>query len=469
LNLDWSVTFLNRESARLFGSDTLTGANFWETFPQLKGTRFQKHVFTALANQTPLNFEDFLEPLAKWVEVHVFPSPVGLAIYIRDINHQKRLEEELNAVESRFRLFVQEAQDYAIVIFDKEGRVVSWNVGAARLYQYRDNEIVGKSCDIFYPPEAAGRASQILAEALVNGKFEEEGWRVKKDGSRFWANVYFAPIIDPCGNRVGFSSVTRDMSERKKLEQERLRLLEEAQQAVQARDEFLSIASHDLRSPLGALYMLLQLMQVQFSDLPEECANHEKMRPIITLAEKGVRQCQRLNQLIDQLLDFTRIRMRQMKLSPREYNLSQDALEIIQSMQAQAERRGSPLQASISPGVEGFWDSVRIGEVLSNLLSNAIKYGDGKPIQVSIAKSKDNRQAVIKVSDQGIGIAKEMHSRIFNRFERASTGKEIAGLGLGLYIVRQIVEAHKGTIAVESEPERGSTFTVELPLRPEVN
>jgi c-di-GMP phosphodiesterase len=226
---------------------------------------------------------------------------------------------------------------------------------------------------------------------------------------------------------------------------------------VRLRDEFLSVASHELNTPIAALTLSIQGMQDSLSGNP---ASREELDGLLRLAD---RQCRRLRRLISDLLDITRLERGLLRLETTEMDLSALVREAVTNMAAALERSGCTLSVEATSPVGGRWDQLRLEQVVVNLLSNAAKFGAGKPILVRVERTGDS--AVLSVQDQGIGIDKAIGNRIFSRFARAASSDHYGGLGLGLYISRQLVQAHGGTISVQSEPGAGATFVVTLPLR----
>ena len=243
---------------------------------------------------------------------------------------------------------------------------------------------------------------------------------------------------------------------------ENARLYGEAQAAVAARDEFLSIASHELRTPLTALRLALENMRRVASREAIERLPTQYVERVLLTAE---RQGQRLEKLVSGLLDVSRIHMGRLDLDMEEVELGAAVREALGAVEDEAAQAGSTVQVKGEP-VRGFWDRFRVSQVVTNLLANAVKYGAGKPVEVEYGPQGD--AAVLVVRDHGIGIDPSDQLQIFERFERAVSSRNYGGLGLGLYIVKRIVEAHGGTIAVESKAGEGATFRVELPLRPAV-
>ncbi|MBK7857017.1 MAG: GAF domain-containing protein [Archangiaceae bacterium] len=238
---------------------------------------------------------------------------------------------------------------------------------------------------------------------------------------------------------------------------ENARLYEEVRRAVQLRDDFLSIAGHEMRTPLAALLLHLQTsLRAVHREGPEAAA---KMKDRL---ERGVANVSRLERLVTQLLDVSRLTASGLKLEPEDVELSGLVEDVVGLHRDDAQHSSSPLTFSSGGPLEGRWDRLRLQQVVSNLLSNAIKYGRGSPVQVETVR--EGQQAVIRVRDHGIGIARENQQRIFERFERAVSLNNYGGLGLGLFIAREAVEASGGTISVTSEPGKGATFEVRLPL-----
>jgi signal transduction histidine kinase len=251
----------------------------------------------------------------------------------------------------------------------------------------------------------------------------------------------------------------QDMADRAGLVIQNVRLLRMAQEAVRLRDDFLSIASHELKTPLTPLSLKLQVL-ARLSDSEQE---GDLTRRLSRDVEAMRRQVRRLSDLINDLLDVTRISSGRMTLELEEVELSGVVREVASRFEPEAERAGGKLDVHLDGPLIGRWDRLRLEQVVANLLSNALKYGQGKPIQVRV--DADSGLARLTVRDEGIGIEPEHQARIFEKFERAVSGRHYGGLGLGLYISQQIINALGGRIGVESRPQQGTVFTVELPLR----
>jgi PAS domain S-box-containing protein len=399
----------------------------------------------------------------------------GFAKVTRDLSEVHETMEALRQSEERSRLLIESVRDYAIFMLDTEGRISTWNSGAENIKGYRAEEVLGKHFSIFYPPEqiALGRPEREIRIATSEGRYEEEGWRVRKDGERFWANVILTAVYDAGKNLRGFAKVTRDLTDRRRIEEEARHAAEEvgkerakaseAQHAVRMRDEFISIAAHELRTPLTALQLKLQ-GAAQGLKRASAAPGGIKDSKLTERLEGAVRQVDRLIDLVERLLDVSRIVAGKLLMQLEETDLTEVVRHVVEDFHEPALQGGSEVRFEAAGAALGLWDKARIEQVAINLISNAIKYGGGKPIEVKVESTDTGARLV--VADKGIGIAADDLHRIFVRFERAVSVRHYAGLGLGLYVTRSIVEAHGGSIDVSSAAGQGSTFVVELPRRP---
>ena len=414
-------------------------------------------IVVGLANHTSLISRDGTErPIAdSGAPIHDAQGATrGAVLVFRDVTEERRAAEALRKSDEMLRLMIASISDYAIFMLDPNGRVESWNPGAELITGYRADEIVGVKFSRFFTSEdvARERPAHELKSAAEQGRFEGQGWRVCKDGSRFWAGVVIAPMHDPDGALVGFVKTTRDLTQSRSLEEERVRLAQ-AEEAVRLRDEFLSIASHELRTPLTALQLQLQGARDRASSTDER---------VIQKIDSATRVGDRLAQLIEALLDVSRIATGHLSLNLEACDLAEPAREVVERLGEAASRAGCHLSMIATAAAPGRWDRLRIEQVAMNLIANAIKYAAGQPIAVTV--SRGGEMAVLEVRDKGPGIPEGQLSRIFERFERAASTRHYGGMGLGLYVARQIAEAHGGTIAVANLSDGGACFTVRLPL-----
>jgi signal transduction histidine kinase len=287
---------------------------------------------------------------------------------------------------------------------------------------------------------------------MRHGRASDEGWRVRRDGSRFWAHVVISTVRDRAGALVGFAKVTHDLTVRRELEGERIRRAQ-AEEAVRLRDEFLSIASHELRTPLT-------VVQLQLGSLRERLASAGPA--IAARIERALKSAERLGALVSTLLETTRIASGAIELAREPLDLAEVAREVVERLKDRAEEARCELRLEASGEVRGTWDRLRVEQLLTNLVANALKYGAGAPVAVSV--SRDGADAVLEVRDRGPGIAACDLARIFERFERAAPSSHYGGFGVGLYAAREIAQAHGGTVTAANLPGRGARFTARLPL-----
>jgi PAS domain S-box-containing protein len=382
---------------------------------------------------------------------------VGFAKVTRDLTERRAAEDETR----RFRLLVETVEDYAIFMLDTEGHVSSWNAGAQRIKGYRHDEIVGKHFSIFYPRDdvAAGKCEHELEVAVREGRFEDEGWRVRKDGTQFWANVVITALRNTDGEPVGFAKVTRDLTERRAAEEIRRALavetaaLAEKTRTQEFQERFLAILGHDLRNPLSSIDMGAQLLRQRAAD-PAAARVLDRMHA----------SALRMSRMIEQILDLTRARLAGgLELTRAPMDLRDALAHVVEELRAAHPARSIALDC---PSVTGVWDQDRIEQVFSNLVSNAVEYGDpAKP--VTVEGRVEGHVMTIDVHNEGQPISPELQSQIFSPFRRGdrdSRTPKTSGLGLGLYISSEIVAAHGGTIEVRSSLAEGTVFRVTLPV-----
>jgi PAS domain S-box-containing protein len=380
----------------------------------------------------------------------------GYAKITRDLTERRRNEEFLRQSEERFRLLVESVSDYAIFMLDPEGVIVSWNAGAERIKGYAAREAIGRHFSMFYTPEslAVDWPTHELRVARTQGRYEEEGWRLRKDGSRFWANVVLTPVYDHTGALRGYAKVTRDLTER--------RHMEDLQETSRHMSRFLAMLAHELRNPLAPIRNALQVMALRRFEDPQL----EWCRNVVD------RQIAQLGHIVDDLLDVNRVTTGKLLLKRKPIAVAlvlERALEASTPLLEQRKHRveiDMPRERMIVDA-----DPTRLAQVFVNLLNNAAKYTpEGGLIRVSARAN--GQQAVVRVSDNGVGISTELQPRIFDLFVQGSRSLDRAegGLGIGLTLVQEIVQLHGGTVSASSAgTQRGSEFTVTLPLHLRTN
>src|SRR5690349_8407258 len=352
---------------------------------------------------------------------------------------------------------VESVTGAAIVMLDSAGRVVSWNSGAQRIKGYSADEIVGEHFSRFYPAAdiERGTPQRDLDQAAAQGRFEVEGWRVRKDGSLFWANVVFTAIRDPAGNARGFAKLTRDLTERRQVEATLTEAKGVAEKANLAKSEFLSSMSHELRSPLNAILGFAQLMESDATPAtPSQKASIDEI----------LRAGWYLLELINEILDLAQIESGKLSLSPEPTSLAEVILECQAMIEPQAQNRGIRMtfpQFDVPCFVAA--DRTRLKQVLINLLSNAIKYNQAGGTVVVDCVGSTAERIRLNVRDTGAGLPPEKLARLFQPFNRLGQehGAE-QGTGIGLVMSKRLVELMGGVLAVESTVGVGSVFSWEL-------
>lgn len=405
----------------------------------------------------------------------------GFAKVTRDLTERKNAEERQRESEELIGLLIDSVRDYAIFILDPEGKVATWNLGARRIKGYEADEIIGRHFSAFYPEEdlADRKPERELALAREHGAIEDEGWRIRKDGTRFWANVVITAVHDTSGRLRGFVKVTRDVTEKRQAEQTRLAMLEQrekllvvederrraeasyqaAHESNRAKDEFLMTLSHELRTPMTAVLGWARL-------LPEMTPGD----PLFAEAVASISRSAALQaRLIDDILDISRIVAGKLHLSDDIVDVERLVRDAADSVRARVVQRSISLTTTFDSDVGSIvGDSARLNQILLNLLTNAVKFTPaGGRIEVS-ARRLDSLVKIV-VRDSGEGIDADYLEKVFEPFRQAENPRVRihGGLGLGLSIVRRLAEAHGGTVQAESEgPGKGSTFTVTLPVQP---
>ncbi len=383
---------------------------------------------------------------------------IGYLLIGTDNSARKHVEEKLRWTEESFRLMVESVSDYAIVMLDPDGRVVSWNTGAERIKGYTTEEIVGVHFARFYLKNdvESGKPQHDLDLAALNGRYEDEGWRVRKDGSTFWANVVFTAIRDQAGSLRGFAKLTRDLTERNKVEAILTDAKAIAEKANLAKSDFLSSMSHELRSPLNAILGFAQLME---SDLPP--ATPAQAESIAQILHAGWY----LLDLINEVLDLAVIESGKLSMSLEPVSLAEVMLECQSMIEPLAQRRGIHMTFPTLDNAHSVRaDRTRIKQVLLNLLTNAIKYNQvGGSVVVNCCTSDRPGHVRVTVTDTGAGLSPDKVAQLFepfNRLGQSANGEE--GTGIGLVVSKRLVELMEGVIGVESTVGTGSVFWIEL-------
>lgn len=378
---------------------------------------------------------------------------------------QAENSEAPEQTDESFRLLVESVKDYGIYMLDPEGYVTSWNAGAERIKGYTAEEIIGQHFSCFFPPEdvEAGKPERELEIAKAEGRYIDEGWRVRKDGTRFWAYVAITALYDHDGKPRGFGKVTRDMTERKQVEEEIRRLNTELEERVVKRTAQLEAAnkeleafsysvSHDLRSPLRAVNGFSRILQEDYAEiLPEDG------QELLTLIQESAGQ---MGQLIDDLLAFSRLGRQ--PLNRQQVELREVIERAFKELHEDLQDRQVDINVGELPPC--YCDTALITQLVINLLSNAIKFTRHREVaRIEIGAYVQEDEQVYYVRDNGAGFDMRHADKLFGVFQRLHLPEEYEGTGVGLALVQRIALRHGGRVWADGEPDQGATFYVALP------
>lgn len=354
-------------------------------------------------------------------------------------------------LDNKFRYLpkmLEEIEDYAIILLDIDGTVINWNRGAERIKGYTSEEILGKNFRQFYTQEdrAFEKPDRLIETAKNEGRAVDEGWRVKKDGARFWGNITISAIHDDDNTVRGFIKLTRDLTERKMAEEALIRHTQEIEAKNKELEQYTYIASHDLQEPLRTVMNFVELLNVEYKDQLDD--NGQIYLNFISQATG------RMSSLIKGLLDYSRIGMTK-ELTLIDCNLL--VKNILNDLKYSIEDSGAQIHIDHLPEIKGYETELR--SLFQNLISNGIKFrkkSETPKIAISAQLKKDYWE--FSVSDNGIGIDDKYLNKIFIIFQRLHSRADYDGTGIGLAHCKKIVELHKGKIWVSSKPDVGSTF-----------
>ena len=467
LDLEGRVSSWNPGAQRLkqYTSAEIIGKHFSVFYPAADRDRGKPEMELAIATRTG-RFEDETWRVRKdgsrfWASVIIarindeHGNHLGFGKITRDVTERRQAEQH-------YRLLVESVEDYAIYSLDPAGNITSWNIGIERIKGYKADEIIGKHFSIFYTPQdaSAGVPQKAMEIAAREGHYESEGWRVRKDGSKFWSSVVLSAIHDQEGNLVGFSKVTRDITDRKQLidqlNQHTRDLeiqVEERERANSELEAFSYSVSHDLRAPLRAIGGFSEALKEDYIQKLDETG--------IGYVNEIIAASARMNKLVEDLLDYSRLG--RAELPRRPIGLLDAVNKALQQLDKPSFKR---VAVEIAPSHSVLAHEPTLVQVICNLVSNALKFHvkNTEPKVTIWSSIQPDNWLRLSVRDEGIGIAKHHQERIFQVFERLHDREAYPGTGIGLAIVKRGIARMDGRYGLESHVGEGSTFWIELPL-----
>lgn len=403
------------------------------------------------------------------IEISLSPlrTPTGTMVSaaIRDITDRRRIEAELRQAEQLFRLMVGSIADYAIVMLDPDGRITSWNSGGTHILGYEAKQIVGQSFVCFFPADAraAGHPQRELTQAAAHGRYQEENWRQRSDGTLFWANAVVTAVRDEGGNLRGFIKVIQDLSDRRRAEEEIRSLNEDLENRVIERTAQLETAykelesfsysvSHDLRMPLRAIDGFSRKLLEDYRDKIDSEGNRR-----LNIVRDNA---QRMGQLISDILAFSRMGRAQLSFADI------DMVELTQSIFHELKPSDHPVELRMAALPQARGDRALLRQVMVNLLSNAIKYSRPKPLSIiEVGASIGSDEIIYFVKDNGVGFDMRYTDKLFGVFQRLHSADEFEGTGIGLAIVKRIITKHGGRVWAEAVLGEATTIYFSLPYK----
>lgn len=455
--VNWIYCDLNPAFQKNIGFQNAIDKTILELTPDIEPKWFAIYGRVATTGE-PIRLEDYSAALGRWFSLYAFrvgePQEAKVAVLFTDITHQKQSQQALLASEARQQAILNSAKDYAIFTTDLAHRITSWSRGAQAVFGYGDADILNQPVDWLYvaADRQAGVAAGEAQIAIQVGEAYNERWHIRQDGSLFYGSGVVTPLRDETGTIQGLLKVMRDLTPQKQAE-EALHL------ANRRKNEFLAMLAHELRNPMATIRNGLQILSQP---------GIESQAAQTTLAMMS-RQTDHLARLVDDLLDMSRIEQGKISLQKQRVDLVDLVSQAGEGVRPLYEERGRQLQMQLPTAplyIDG--DATRLIQVVTNLLTNGARYTLAQG-QVSLSLTQEGQQAMIQVGDDGIGLAADQLGTIFELFVQVdnSLARSQGGLGLGLTLVKTLVEGHQGQVEAQSEGlGQGSTFTIHLPLLP---
>lgn len=391
---------------------------------------------------------------------------VGYSKVTRDLTDKKIAEDKLRMSEERYHRMVAEVQDYAIILLNENGIIENWNLGAEKTKGYTSSEVLGKHFELFYTKEdrEINLPATLLKRAAKTGRATQEGWRVRKDGRKFWGSITITALHGKDGSVIGFSKVTRDLTQQKLAEEKLAAYTKELEVQNSELEQFAYVASHDLQEPLRKIQTFAELIKENYND--KEFAGR--------YLDKLDASAKRMVELVKSLLNYSRLTQDKSRLAITDVDLNIVLAEVQQDFELLIEDKKAIIKSGKLPVISGNY--IQLGQLFSNLISNSLKFSQQQPVieiaysMVPKAQIKDAPKSLADINyvqitfkDNGIGFEKEYCQKIFSLFQRLHGKQAYAGTGIGLALCKKIAENHNGMIMADSTPGEGATFYLYLP------
>lgn len=493
ISREGKILFINRPISA-FTTEEVIGRDATSFIPQEHKPILEAALKKVFTNGTIAEYEILgggADHKKAWYATRIAPvivdgDVVSATLITRDITERKKMEEDLRHASDDLEQKVQqrtaelqkslskleatlEATADGILVIDLNRRAMTYNNKLLKMWNVTDKDMdnyVSGTLMAALKDQLKDTQNFLDKTEKIYANQTEKSFDILefKDG-RIYERYSKPQWLN--NEVVGRVWSFRDVTEQKKIAADRHRLLLnehfarlEAEKSVKMRDDFLAMASHELRTPLTPLKMYLDWFKREARKIPTDVL--PKAKVLMQALSHTEQEVSKLVHLTDDLLDVSRITAGRLILNKESFDLVKLVLKAQELNLEKSQRRNCTISISTDGPIVGMWDYSRIEQVFNCLLNNATKYGSGKPVHIIV--KKENHHAILSVEDNGIGIAAEDQEKIFQRFERATTIKNFEGLGLGLYISKEIIEAHGGTISIKSEIKKGSTFTVSLPI-----
>lgn len=390
---------------------------------------------------------------------------IGFSKVTRDLTDKKLIEDNLKKSEERYHQMIAEVQDYAIILLDADGVIQNWNAGAQSIKGYAAKEAIGKHFSIFYTDEDKlnDLPRTLLMRARETGKAVQEGWRKRKDGSLFWGSITITALHDKNNVVIGFSKVTRDLTEKKLADDQLLLNMAELEMQNSELEQFAYVASHDLQEPLRKIQTFAALIQSKADD-------KEFVKRYFKKLDAAAK---RMSALVSSLLQYSRLGKDRSVIE--EVDLDKIIQDVKQDFELLIEEKHAQIYCKGLPSVKG--NAMQLGQLFSNLVSNSLKFSE-KDVVINIEHGFVRKDSIpgapaaladidylqVNVEDNGIGFEQEYDKVIFSLFQRLHGKEDYAGTGIGLALCKKIAENHQGFISAQSELNKGARFSVYLPV-----